>query len=245
MRDGDQAQSTPALSAHMAGADMTGLSVKATGGPLLSLESAHAEQGPVNGAGRDGIAKFTRLTMALGDTPVPPANQPVLDAFGMRAITTDIDATSHGQSPGDMAIDETIDLHDLGTLHVGLRVSGYVQPPAGSQSAALQSLMNTTIKQMKLVYDDHSLTDRLFKVAAVQSHTTPEMLRGQLAMPLLTLGVMVPDQPDIADQITAFLTHPHQLTITLAPPQPVTFATLAGTPALQRAHAAGLHVTGN
>jgi hypothetical protein len=73
-------------------------------------------------------------------------------------------------------------------------------------------------------------------------HSTPDAVRAQLAMPLLTLGFLMPDQPDVADQLTSFLTHPGTLTITLNPPQPATLAEVGQAPAERRAHLLGVHV---
>jgi hypothetical protein len=61
-------------------------------------------------------------------------------------------------------------------------------------------------------------------------------------MPIVTLGLMLPDQPDAADQVTKFLNQPHTLTVTLNPPQKVTIAEVAAAPVGMRAHLLGLHI---
>jgi hypothetical protein len=109
----------------------------------------------------------------------------------------------------------------------------------------MAALLSTKLERATLSWDDASLTDRIFKVAAAQGHTTPELVRSQLAVPILALGVLVPDQPDVADQLTAFLDHPHNLTVVLKPAAPISLGEVARAPATDRAHLLGLHVTGN
>ena len=62
-------------------------------------------------------------------------------------------------------------------------------------------------------------------------------------LPLLALGGLLPEQPDAADQLTHFLDNPHQLTVTLNPPEKMTLGQVAQAPATQRAQLLGVHVS--
>ena len=244
-RDG-RTDSAALASFSYGAADLTGLAIQVPAGPAISLRDIHAEQSAADSSGaRKGVGALHGLTLALGETAVPPAAAPGLAAFGMTTLTLDVDATSHGstsQHTADLA--EDVKLHDLGVLHLTGSFSGY-DASAAVQGAPMAPFLATTIERASIVWEDASLTDRLFKVAAVQMHATPEVVRAQLAMPIVALGVMLPDQPDAADQVTAFLNHPGKLTITINPPQPVTVAQVAQAPATQRAHLLGVHITAN
>jgi hypothetical protein len=244
-RDGHPA-AAPFTGFTYSAADLTGLAVQVPAGPAISLRDVHAEQGPPDPSGtRTGEGALHGLTLALGETALPPTAAPELAAFGMSAITMDLDASGHSSAAARTAdVVEDLKLHDLGTLHLQGSFSGY-DTAATPGSAPMARLMATTIEKATIVWEDASLTDRLFKVAAVQMHSTPDMVRAQLAMPIVALGVMLPDQPDAADQVTGFLNHPGKLTITINPPQPVTIAQVSQAPATQRAHLLGVHITAN
>ncbi len=225
--------------------DATGLALQVPQGPLVTMRSIHAQQAAPDGQ-RQGRVVVTAFTLGLGETVVPSSAAPSLAAFGMNAITTDITAVSHGQPPGQIELHEDLALHDLGTLHLVGTFEGYVAPQSasGGVAATMGALMGTTMDHASVVWDDVSLTDRVFKMMAVQEHSTPELVRGQLAIPLVALGVMLPDQPDAATQVSAFLDHPHRLTVTMAPTQPVVLGDVARAPVAQRAHLLGVHVSG-
>ena len=136
----------------------------------------HANQSEPDGDGvRQGKAVLTGMVLGLGDTPVPASAQPAFDAFGMKAITADITATSHGKPGGEMALHEDVVLHDLVTLRLDGTFASYGKPGGASTEQAIAALMATTIEHARIVWEDHSLTQRIFKTAAEQQHTTPKI----------------------------------------------------------------------
>ncbi len=226
--------------------DGSAIALQVSPGPSIAAHDFHAEQEARSpGSAVQGRARLTAMTVALGDMPVPPSAAAGLAAFGMNAIVLDIDASSRGGADGATAFQENISLHDLGTLHVKGSFSGYVAPagPSPAPAATIAALMGVTLQQATLVWDDNSLTNRLFKLAAEQTHTSPALIRAQLAMPIVALGVMLPEQPDAADQLTHFLDNPHRLTVTLNPPGKVSLGDVAQAPALQRAQLLGVRVS--
>ncbi|MEJ0048701.1 MAG: hypothetical protein WDN04_23265 [Rhodospirillales bacterium] len=56
---------------------------------------------------------------------------------------------------------------------------------------------------------------------------------------------MLPDQPDAADQVNAFLDGRHSLDISLAPPAPVRLGDLAAVPVPEKAHVLGVKIKGS
>ena len=139
---------------------------------------------------------------------------------------------------------EDVALRELGTLHLDAELGGLNQIAAAAPVPGHPEgpAMAAVIDHATLVWDDASLTNRLMAVAASQLHTTPDLVRARLAMPVLSLGLMIPDQPDAADQVTAFLTHPHRLTVTLNPPQKISIGEVAQAPVTARAHLLGVRV---
>ena len=227
-------------------ADVSGVALHVQGGPAVTLHDLHAEQTLPDSAGaRAGSATLTGLTFAQGQQPVPPDAAAAFAAFGMNAITLDIAATSKRPAGGPTEIAEDVTLHDLGKLHLKAAFTAGSLPLQPGMTGAAVALLSNTVDNASLVWDDGSLTTRLFKVAAAQQHSTPDLVRAQLAIPLVALGVLVPNQPDAADQVTAFLDHPHTLTLTLTPPQPITIGAVIRAPVTDRAHLLGLHITGN
>ncbi len=223
-----------------------GLAMHVPAGPDMSVSDMRAEQGPLApDGGRAGRAWLHGMVLALGQMAIPPSAQPALSAFGMTALTMDIDAQGHSvNTAGETSVREDVALHDLGTLHVdaelgGLNQVAVPQPVPGHPEGPM---MAAVIDRATLVWDDASLTNRLLAVAAAQLHTTPELVRAQLAMPVISLGLMIPDQPDAADQVTTFLTHPHRLTVTMNPPQKISIGEIAQAPVTARAHLLGVHI---
>ena len=223
--------------------DLSGVAVSVAGGPQITLHDAHASQALPDTGPSAGQGWAHGLTLALGQTPVLPGYAAALTAFGMKALTLDIDAATR-MNPGSRTgeVREDIVLHDLATLHVQGAFSGYDRARA-SPAQPLAAILATTIDHASVVYEDHSLTGRLIGVAAAQSHTSPEIVRAQMAMPVVSLGMMIPDQQDAADQLTNFLNHPGTLTITMAPPRHTTVADVAAAPLTARAHLLGVHIT--
>ena len=224
--------------------DSSDIAFRVMPGPAVSIRGIHAEQRAGSaGGGAEGSGSLTAMTIGLGDMPVPPSAASGIAAFGMNAITVDMTVASRGKPNGATDFQDDLTFHDLGTLHAKGSIAGYVAPADAAPAASIAAFMGTSIQQATLVWDDDSLTGRIFKVVADQAHTTPAQIRAQLALPIVALSVLLPDQPDAADQLTHFLDNPHRLTITLNPAQAVTLGQVAQAPAPERAHLLGVHVS--
>jgi len=221
---------------------LSGLAIDVSPGPRITLASLQAQGSPAGDGGPStGEGSLRGLTMALKDSPIGPGLAAVIAAFGMNSLTMDITAKSTTDPASKLArVNEDIALHDLGTLHLSL-AAGLSFPTDPNQDPK-DMLLNTPIDHAVLTWHDQGLVDRVFNAAAAQMHSTADAVRGQLAMPIITLGFLMPDQPDAADQLTAFLQHPGTLTITLDPPRPVTLAELGKTSSEGRAHLLGARI---
>jgi hypothetical protein len=223
-------------------ADLTGVALTGERAPLLALHDIHVVPGLSENGSANGLAWVHGLTIGVGHAPVPPQAARSIAAFGADSITADFDATSQIEAGGkQMDVHEDIVLRDLGTLHVQGLLTGY-DAALNAPGNPMAGFAAATLTGATLSFKDNSLTGRLLAVAAAQADTTPEALRGGLARPVMALGMMVPDQPDAAQQVIAFLDHPNVLTVTAQPPQPVTLGAVAAAPLTTRAHLLGLHI---
>jgi hypothetical protein len=82
-------------------------------------------------------------------------------------------------------------------------------------------------------------------MAALRSGQSEEALRATLALPLASASAFFPDQPDVADQINAFLDGRHRLSVTLAPPAPVSLDEISAAGPAEKAHLLGVTIKGN
>ena len=206
-------------------------------GPGITLHDLHMEQEPLRG----GTGYLHGMVFDWSKPSAPQVTPAWLQAFGMNSITLDIETASRMAADKSAMLHEDIVLHDLGTFHLDGAFSGYDAAMA-SPDNAYAALQATTLEKASLVLEDHSLVNRLFAVAAAQMHATPDVVRAQLAMPLVTLGLMLPEQPDAADQLTNFLSHPGTLTVTMNPPQKITLGEVARAPVTARAQMLGVHI---
>jgi hypothetical protein len=221
-----------------------GLDINISPGPRITLASMQAHSSPEAAIPRTGDATLQGLVVALKDTPLGPTPAALIAAFGMNTFTLDMTAKSTSDpATGVYKVVEDIDLQNLGILHLSMAAG--LKIPADPDQDPQTELLNTPIDHADLSWHDQGLVNRALNAAATQMHTTADAVRAQLAMPLLTLGFLMPDQPDVADQLTAFLTHPNTLSVTLAPPQPITFADIGKAPAETRAHLLGAHIQAN
>jgi len=221
---------------------VAGLLADVAPGPHITVQEfqAHASAALPQGAS-GGEGSLHGLTIALKDTPLAPGPAAALAAFGMREFTLDItgkSTTNPALQNSELA--EDVVLKDLGTLHLafGLRPAEPGTPDQDPKAA----LLSAPITHATITWQDASLVNRVLAAAAVQMNTTPDAVRAQLALPLLTLGFLMPDQPDAADQITHFLNNPGTITATLAPPSPISLAAVSKAPTEQQAHLLGARV---
>lgn len=243
VRQSGQANAKPSLNALTYGrAGISDFAIDIDPGPHITLQDLHGHFPPADAGGaRSGDASMTGLTIALKNSVLKPSTAAVIAAFGMTALTIDLEAkTAATTTPPRLKVDEDIVLHELGTLHLTARLDDYDRDLM--QRDAKAALMTTAIGESALSWQDKGLVNRAFAAAAAQMHTTPDVIRAQLAMPLVTLGLLMPDQPDAADQVGAFLKNPNIITLTVKPPEKVTLAQLAATPAPSRAHVLGLRI---
>ncbi len=223
-------------------ASLAGLNIDVSPGPRLSIHDMNAAfpQSDTSGA-RVGDGEIHGLTLGLKDSKISAATKAAIDAFGMDALTMDIAIKAHSND-ADKQTDftEDLDLKSLGKLQLAADITGYDAIAAKSDSKA--ALLATTLNHATIVFQDAGLVDRSFNAAANIMHSTPDAVRAQLAIGLITLGLMIPDQPDATDQVSTFLNHPGTLTVSMNPPQKITLSDIGQAPAQEKAHLLGVHI---
>lgn len=234
----------------LAGADLSKFQVAVAGGPLFGIGSAHIGYEEEGG----GVTRSTLVSkdwiVAMHETPRTGDLSTMIQAFGADQVVFDVNLDGKmDQAAHTMRFDHyDWVFHDLGTLHMAADVTGFPGRDqlkgAVTPAEKLAVLNQTRIGHAVMSWEDHSLVNRIIAVAAKKSGSTPDVIRGQMAMPLVTLGMMMPDQPDAAEQVTAFINNPQSLTITVNPPAPVSFAEIGAAPLSGRAHLLGLKIEG-
>jgi hypothetical protein len=231
----------------LARGEMSGMKIDYPAGPLVTMDtlSGVGATGPDDKTGTFSIHGFTVQTSGR---PLSAAARQSLADFGMADFTTDLDeAGAYDQASGTMTLKRCdIAVHDVGALHIAAVISGL--PPGGAATTPQE--IQARLAQARLVsasftWDDVSLVTRLLKMAAAKQGVSPEQIRAGLALPLASLPMLMPEQPDAAEQINAFLDGRHKLTVTLSPPAPVGMADLQTTPAPQKAALLGVKISGN
>ena len=225
--------------------DMRGFKADFPAAPLVTLESITGTTNYTDAGVITSEGTLTGLAVVTTGRPLKPAAQVALQQFGMADFAMDMSGKSRlDPATGHVTGDATEKFHDLGTLHISADLDGV---PLNQQDAAhiADAFRDTKVINADLRWDDASLAGRLFKVAAAQTGKSEQELRATISLSLLGVAAMLPDQPDAADQINAFLDGRHSLEIIVAPPTPVKLGDLAAVPVPQKAHVLGLKIKGS
>ena len=225
--------------------DIRGFKVDFPTAPLITLDSIIGTNSYGDGGAITSQGSLTDLAVVTTGRPLKPAVQAALQQFGMADFATDASGKSRlDPATGHVTGDLTEKFRDLGSLHISADLDGV--PTTQSDPAHMaDAFRDTKLINADLRWDDASLVGRLFKVAAAQTGKSEQELRATLSLSLLGVSAMLPDQPDAADQINAFLDGRHSLEIILAPPAPVKLGDLEAVPVPQKAHVLGVKIKGS
>jgi hypothetical protein len=227
-------------------AELHGLKVDYPSGPLITIDRVSGAAAP-EGAPTSGNFKIHSLTVQTSGRPLKETTRAQLDSFGMADFTTDLNEDG-GYDPvhGRLAIKRgDIIFHGLGSLHFTLDVTGLVSTPGQTKQQVAAAMAAARLVDASVKWDDASLTGRLLKMVAAKQGVTPEQVMAGLALPLATLPILMPDQPDAGAQVSAFLDGQHSIDVTLNPPVPVSLEQFQSTPSQEKAALLGAHISGN
>jgi hypothetical protein len=231
---------------HLDSAEVHGLIVDYPEGPLVTLDSASGAAAP-EGAPTSANFKIHALSIKTAGRPLKSATRASLESFGMEDFTTDLNEDGGYDAAHGRFVLKRCDItfRDLGALHLTVDIDGIPPGPVATPPQVAAVMASAQLVGASVTWNDASLTSRLMKMAAAKRGLTPAQIRAGLAMPLASLPMLMPEQPDAAEQINAFLDGQHTLAITLNPPQPVTMAQWRETPPQGKAALLGVHVSGN
>jgi hypothetical protein len=226
--------------------DVSGLTADFARAPLVTMTSLEGQTHDNSDGTQDGTLTMRALKIATAGRDTKPQVKLALDRFGMADFVIDLDeAGTYTPADGHVKLAKADFLfHDLGTLHLAMDASGLQNLSAASTDQA-EALRAVKLAGATVQWTDNSLTNRIFKTVAAQTGKSVEDLHATLALPIASLGMFLPDQPDAPAQVSAFLADPKQLTITLAPPAPVSLLEVAKASAQEKATLLGVSVKGN
>jgi hypothetical protein len=227
------------------GIDIRGFKADFPAAPLVTLDSIAGTNTYSGNGAITGEGTLTGLAIVTTGRPLKPDTQLALQQFGMADFTMDAAGKSSlDPATGHITGDVTEKFHDLGSLRISADLDG-VPLNQSDPAHVTDAFRDTRLIKADLRWDDASLTGRLFKVAAAKSGKSEQELRATISLSLLGVAAMLPDQPDAADQINAFLDGRHTLEIILAPPAPVRLGALASVPVPEKAHVLGVKIKGS
>jgi hypothetical protein len=216
-----------------------------THAPLVTLVDMKASTESHSGDFSASNYTLTNLDIVTTDRAIPDASRQQLANFGMADFAVDVRGEgSFDRGTGHMVLKQNdVILKGLGTLHMSFDVDG-LQTDSTGETPPAAALLAARIIHASFEWDDASLTRRFLHLAALRSGQSDDGLRATLALPLASASVFFPDQPDVAEQINAFLDGQHSLTITIAPPAPVSIAEVSAAGMTEKAHMLGVRIVG-
>jgi hypothetical protein len=227
--------------------NVNGLTADFAKAPLVTMISLEGQTTDNSDGTQDGTVKMRTLKITTTGRDTKPEVKLALDRFGMADFVIDLDeAGSYAPAEGHVKIGKADFLfHDLGTLHFAMDASGLQNLSGATGPNQIEALRNVKLASATVQWTDNSLTNRIFKTVAAQTGKSVEDLHAALALPVASLGMFLPNQPDAPAQVSAFLADPKQLTITLAPPSPVSLMDVAKASAQEKAALLGVSVKGD
>ena len=234
-------------SIRIGGFEMGGGRLDAAHAPLITLSSVTGSATYQADGTQAGAVTVRGLKIMYTGRDTAPAVALALQRFGKSDFNMDVDeGGTYNPQDGRLKLTQAdFTLHGLGALRFTADVDG-LQNSGANPGDRLAMLRAVHLYTASLRWDDASLTDRIFHLLSLQSGKTETQLRAQLGIPVATLGFMMPEQPDAAAQINAFLDGRHRLSITLTPPHPpVSLGDVASASPTEKAALLGVVIKGD
>lgn len=179
------------------------------------------------------LGKATGMAFKVATITIPATAAPPLRLVGYNELVMDYEAqSSYDAAQGSVMSTQHLTAHDAGELTLSLRMSNYPAVfDARDFLSLLTRLSEARLDRFELRYDDASLIDRVIKFDAMRTQRSAEAVREGFIAQVEAQRASHAEKPAMSaslDAIIAFLRQPASLTLTLAPPQPLTFGTLTG-----------------
>ena len=179
------------------------------------------------------LGKATGMAFKVATVTIPATAAPPLRLVGYNELVMDYEAqSSYDAAQGSVASTQHLTAHDAGELTLSLRMSNYPTVfDARDFLSLLTRLSEARLDRFELRYDDASLVDRVIKFDATRTQRSIEAVREEFIAQVEAQRAGHAEKPAMSaslDAIIAFLRQPASLTLTIAPPQPLSFGTLTG-----------------
>lgn len=191
---------------------------------------------------RDGVPHQGSLEIKGLDVPVAADNPQMADLAELGYKDVNIDATFKGSwddKSGRLSLDSlSISAKDMGDVQLAFVLGGVtpdvlkqLQAAKNDSSAALGAMQAVSVASASLKITNASLFERLISQQAKKQGTTKDELlhQGTAMLPLLLTSVQNPAfEKKVVDAVTAFISSPHTLTLSVAPAQPLPVPQIIG-----------------
>ena len=179
------------------------------------------------------LGKAAGMAFKVGTVTIPATAAPPLRLVGYNELVMDYEAqSSYDAALGSVMSTQHLTAHDAGELTLSLRMSNYPAVfDARDFLSLLTRLSEARLDRFELRYDDASLVERMIKFDAMRTQRSVEAVREGFIAQVMAQRAGHAEKPAMSaslDAIIAFLRQPASLTLTVAPPQPLSFGTLTG-----------------
>lgn len=179
------------------------------------------------------LGKATGMAFKVATVTIPATAAPPLRLVGYNELVMDYEAqSSYDVAQGSVVSTQHLTAHDAGELTLSLRMSNYPAVfDARDFLSLLTRLSEARLDRFELRYDDASLVDRVIRFDATRTQRSVEAVREGFIAQVEAQRAGHAEKPAMStslDAIIAFLRQPASLTLTIAPPQPLSFGTLTG-----------------
>jgi len=225
--------------------EYSGMKFKPTGGPEIPVGTLSISKVAFTGAVPvSADVAFSGLKLTRAQMPASKS-QEAFDKIGVDSMTISFGLSYRWELDKKRVTvtDMRYKIDELGAANVSIELAEMVPSAASLQQG---QLAHATVR-----YDDASGIERAFKILATEQNADPAAFRQQIIDTVQAQAQAMGDSPEIsaaAKALVTFLQAPKNLTVELAPTQPVPFTTLQGAAAVpppQIAQIVGLKVIAN
>ncbi len=224
-------------------AGLAQLALSVGGKPLVTLASLDLGSDPAANDVLNSHTMMHGLVVQADDQATP-----MLGRLGYPQLQADLQMQAAvDRNARQVRIDKfDIDAAGMGRLHLAMGLDNMPEAAMGAGASLEKAILvfqQARLQGLSVSYEDHGLVPKYLAMLAAQQGVTPEALKqlGQRQLAAAAAQANLP--PAVTDPVHAFMEDPKRLAITVAPPQPLPLADLAGRAGADPQRALGLVVT--
>jgi hypothetical protein len=205
---------------------LTKVSVTPATGQTITLDSID-ETTTGNGA--------KRFTAQLRGLSIPARSSPALaqglGALGIDRLVFDMDETgTYDTAQGTASLEPMVlTARGLASLSISAQFTNVPQD-LPQKTSPLEAFSGMGIGPFTIRFTNDSLVGRIVAMQARHANKTPEEITDEAKLAgSFAAAALVPGQGDAGEQVAAFITNPHRLTITATPAAPIPLGSFLGS----------------